>query len=144
MAPSGTLTRSASSLGAAGGGDLQAQTEDVRARAKAFVKELQAANQEAKEKICQKLAVFAHDEAAVRVLLLSGALKPLVATVEGGFDGGQTQASAALIVKAGGVAPLVRMLQQRHWRRHDEDIIPEGEVRGARDEHISAAASSEA
>ena len=29
MAPSGTLTRSASSLGAAGGGDLQAQTEDV-------------------------------------------------------------------------------------------------------------------
>ena len=62
----------------------------MRARAKAFVKELQAANQEAKEKICQKLAVFAHDEAAVRaLLLLSGALKPLVATVEGGFDGGR-------------------------------------------------------
>lgn len=124
MAPSGTLTRSASSLGAAGGGDLQAQTEDVRARTKAFVKELQAANQEAKEKICQKLAVFAHDEAAVRVLLLSGALKPLVATVEGGFDGGQTQASAALaaiaahgakyrnaVSEAGAIMPLVGIIK---------------------------------
>ena len=90
------MVRSNSSGTALTGVDSQQQQQDVRSRSKTLIKDLQAANQEGKEKCAQKLATFVthvDDEAPVRAVLLNGGLKPLVQTVESGFDGGQREAA---------------------------------------------------